>query len=248
MRPRQFWFTAGYGLLCAVFGVWGAYDYWVRIPRQEADIREYQAALDTVNRYATLGAQGSVKLSPEQDAEYQRAQSTVDRFATGAPKPVAAYDRPLQLWVYMIGCGIIGTAGCASSLVRTASRRYRLDDEGTLDAAGRTIAAADVTGIDMTRWMAKSIARLEVRDGPPVVLDDYKFAGMHLIVGHFAQRFMPNQWNADATAIRRGGAQKGSDAESGSPDGEGGQAAGNRSAQEPPPAPGASERLQIPPG
>lgn len=204
IRPRQFWFTASYALLCAVFGVWGAYDYWVRIPRQEADISEYQQALGTVSRYASLDAQDSMRLSAEQDAEYQAAQATVDRFASGAPKPVAAYDRPLQLWVYMIGCGLVGTGLCVASIVRTASRRFQLDDDGTLRDGRVEVGRDDVAGIDMSRWMAKSIARLRLRDGTTVTLDDYKYAGMHLIVGTYANRFDPQSWNADATPVKRG--------------------------------------------
>ena len=211
MRPRQFWFTASYALLCAAFGVWGAYDYWVRIPRQEADIREYQQALDTVNRYSSLGAQDAMRLSAEQDAEYQAAQATLDRFAGGAPKPVAAYDRPLQLWVYMVGCGLFGTGLCVVSIVRTSSRSFRLEDDGTLRDGRVEVSPDDVTGIDMSRWMAKSIARLTLRDGSTVTLDDYKYSGMHMIVGTYAHRFDPQAWNADATPVK-----KGSKADSGS--------------------------------
>lgn len=204
MRPRQFWFTASYALLCAAFGVWGAYDYWVRIPRQEADVLEYQAALETVNRYATLGTRDAAPLSADQDAEYQSAQATVDRFAGGAPKPVAAYDRPLQLWVYTIGCGVIFTSLCVVSIIRTASRTFRLDDDGTLHAGVRSVSKDDVTAIDMTRWMTKSIAKLKLHDGSTVTLDDYKYAGMHLIVGTYAHRFDPQAWNADATPVKKG--------------------------------------------
>lgn len=212
IRPRQFWFTVGYAALCAVLGLWGAYDYWERIPRQEREFVEYQQALETVNRFAEMSSRGGMQFTPEQDAEYRAAQAVVDRFASGAPTPVAAYDRPLQLWVYMIGCGILGTGWCAVSLVRTAPRAYTLDDDGTLHAHGRRIAPDEVTGIDMSRWMAKSIATLQVRNGPPVVLDDYKFSGMHLIVGRFAHQFEPERWNTDGTLVKRSAA--------GAPDGE----------------------------
>ena len=61
-----------------------------------------------------------------------------------------------------------------------------------------------MTGIDLSRWMPKSIATLEVRGGDPLVLDDYKFGGMHLIVGTYAHRFDPQVWNADATLAKKG--------------------------------------------
>jgi hypothetical protein len=56
--------------------------------------------------------------------------------------------------------------------------------------------------------MAKSIATLQLRNGAsPVVLDDYKFGSMHLIVGPYAHRFEPQRWNADATMIKKGAEQ-----------------------------------------
>lgn len=222
IRPRQFWFLVGYAALCAVLGVWGAYDYWERIPRQEAACAEYAAASDKVKEFAPLTAPGSAPLSDAQAQEYEAARKILDRYAGGAPTPVAAYDRPLQLWAYMVGCGIIGTGWCIVSLARTASRHYRLDDDGTLHAAGRTIARDDVEGISMSRWMAKSIATLQVRGGPPVQLDDYKYQGLHLIVGHYAHRFDPSRWNADGTAVRKAGAASGSPAGSGGPDSDSG--------------------------
>jgi len=205
IRPRQFWFTIGYATLCAVLGVWGAYDYWERIPRQEAQFAEYQSATERVKRYADLSVPNAPRLTSEQEADYQQAREIVDRYASGAPTPVAAYDRPLQLWVYMVGCGILGTGWCAVSLLRTAGRRYVLEDDGTLVCGSLRVSPDEVTGIDMSRWMAKSIATLERRDGaPPVVLDDYKFGSMHLIVGSYAHRFEPQRWNADGTMVKKG--------------------------------------------
>lgn len=221
IRPRNFWFTAGYAVLCAVLGLWGAYDYWERIPRQEAAFAEYQSATERAKRYADLSVPGAPRLTAEQEADYQAARDVVDRYAAGAPTPVAAYDRPLQLWVYMIGCGVIGTGWCVMSLVRTGSRSFRLDDDGTLHAGIRRIARDEVTGIDMSRWMAKSIATIQVKDGPPVVLDDYKYGGMHLIVGTYAHRFDPQVWNADATLVKKV-AKAAAEGEGGAPGGAGG--------------------------
>lgn len=205
VRPRQFWFTVGYAALCAVLGLWGAYDYWERIPRQEAEFAQYMSATERVKRYADRSVPGAPRLTAEEESDYQQAREVVDRFASGAPTPVAFYDRPLQLWVYMLGCGILGTGWCVVSLMRTTSRSFELDDDGILHAGSRRIGPEDVTGIDMARWMAKSIATLRVRDGTSVVLDDYKYGGMHLIVGTYAHRFDPQRWNADATPVKRGG-------------------------------------------
>lgn len=206
MRPRVMWFNIAYTFLCFGLGVWGAYDYWVRIPRQEEACAEYQSAQKQVKLFQDLmSVPGAPPLTAEQEAQYQGARDVMNSYASGAPTPVAVYDRPLQLWVYTVGCGVIGTAWCLVSLTRTGRRRFRLDDDGTLHTRSRQIARDDVVGIDMSRWMAKSIATLKVRTGEPEVLDDFKFAGMHLIVGTYAHRFDPERWNADATAVKRGG-------------------------------------------
>ena len=204
IRPRQIWFTVGYAALCAALGVWGAYDYWVSIPRLEAEFAEYQSAAARVKHYADRSVPGAPRLTAQEESDYQQAREVVNRYASGAPTPVAFYDRPLQLWVYMIGCGIVGTGWCVLSLARTASRTFRLDDDGVLHAGARMISRDDVTGIDMGRWMAKSIATVKVRNGAPVVLDDYKYSGLHLIVGTYAHRFDPQVWNADATLVKKG--------------------------------------------
>lgn len=204
IRPRIFWFNVGYAVLCAILGAWGAYDYWERIPRQDAAFAEYRSATERVKRYADMSVPGAPRLTAEQEADYQAARQVVDKFASGAPTPVAAYDRPLQLWVYMIGCGILGTGWCLVSVVRTSSRSFALDDDGTLRIGARAIGRDDVEGVDMSRWMAKSIAKLRMRGGEILVLDDYKYTGLHLLVGHYAHRFEPQRWNADATPVKRG--------------------------------------------
>lgn len=205
IRPRVLWFNVGYAVMCVALGAWGAYDYWERIPRQEAEFAEYKSATERVKHYSDMSVPGGPRLTSEQDADYQRAREVVDKYASGAPTPVAAYDRPLQLWVYMIGCGLLGTAWCAITLARTVPRTFRLDDDGTLHVGARAIPQSEVSGIDMSRWMAKSIATLQVREGEPVVLDDYKFGGMHLMVGSYAHRFEPARWNPDATPVKRAG-------------------------------------------
>ncbi|MHC4710004.1 MAG: hypothetical protein ACYTA3_06190 [Planctomycetota bacterium] len=77
-------------------------------------------------------------------------------------------------------------------------RRYTLDDDGTLHTPAGTWQADEIADIDMNRWMAKSIAWVVPRDGARVKLDDYKFKGLHQIVGAIASRLYPDDWDKDA--------------------------------------------------
>ncbi len=77
-------------------------------------------------------------------------------------------------------------------------RRYTLDDDGTLHTPAGTWQADEIADIDMNRWMAKSIAWVVHRDGTRVKLDDYKFKGLHQIVGSIASRLYPDDWGEDA--------------------------------------------------
>jgi hypothetical protein len=78
-------------------------------------------------------------------------------------------------------------------------RRYALDDEGTLHTPAGAWKATEIADIDMSRWMAKSIAWPVHTEGARVKLDDYKYKGLHRIVGAIASRLHPDEWDPDAS-------------------------------------------------
>ncbi|MHC4082926.1 MAG: hypothetical protein ACYS15_01055 [Planctomycetota bacterium] len=80
-------------------------------------------------------------------------------------------------------------------------RRYTLEDDGTLDTPAGTWKAGEIADIDMSRWMAKSIAWVVHADGSRVKLDDYKFKGLDAIVGAIASRLYPDDWKEDARPL-----------------------------------------------
>ena len=47
IQPFTLWRNVGFAVLCAVFGVWGWYDYAIKIPRLEVDSAIYEKAKDT---------------------------------------------------------------------------------------------------------------------------------------------------------------------------------------------------------
>jgi len=85
-----------------------------------------------------------------------------------------------------------------------AARRrvYRLDDEGTLHTPEGTWTRPQIADIDMSRWMAKSIAWVVHDDGGRIKLDDYKFRNLNLIIGAIASRLHPDDWDDEARPVK----------------------------------------------
>jgi hypothetical protein len=130
------------------------------------------------------------------------------------PIPPAAYDRPVQMWLYVIGCGVLGVPWFLWQWLAAARLRFRMEDDGTLDAGTIRVAADHIADIDMSKWMSKSIATVVTTDGKRIVLDDYKYRGMDKIVGAIATRFYPDDWTPDARDLKRIREQEAADAAS----------------------------------
>ena len=205
LQPRQKWWNILYAIICGGLALWGAYDYWVTIPRREAAVAAYDQAasraeeLEAKSR-AGAGASGTapgaaVQLTEAEVAEYKAAKEVVDK---GKPTAPAAYDRPVQLWLYIVGCGVMGVPFFVYSQWQLSRKRFRLGDDGSFECNEDRFTAQQITGIDMSRWMAKSIATLEVDGGRRIELDDFKYKGVEEIVAHFAARFEPEKWTSDA--------------------------------------------------
>ncbi|HMN96572.1 MAG TPA: hypothetical protein PKC43_09120 [Phycisphaerales bacterium] len=205
VAPRQTIRLVAMAVICAALGLWGAYDYFIKIPRNAAAAERYQALGGEALGIAERVARGEGTL-----ADVERAgaiEDELETFGGKVPEPPGKYDRAINLWVYIVGCGVIGIVWSLWALWSLARRKYRLDDDGTLHHPGGTWPASEITGIDMTRWMEKSLATLQRTQAAAadesLLLDDYKYRNMHLIVGHFASRFHPDDWTAEARMVRR---------------------------------------------
>jgi hypothetical protein len=198
IQPRQTIQNLAYAVICLLLAVWGWYDYSVKIPGAEAAFREYTAASE--RKAALEKASADRPLSDDEKVEYNGSQETLAKYKEKPAEP-AAYDRAVQLWLYIVGCGVLGVPWFAWAQWQLGRRRFRLDDDGTFHAAEGVFPAARVTGIDMSRWMAKSIAYVEVEGGARIALDDFKYKGVEDIVAHFAARFEPGKWTSDARPI-----------------------------------------------
>lgn len=201
IQRRYLAWNVAYAVICAALGAWGAWDYWVTIPNRETAVAEYLAAVATRDELVTIRTSRS--LTGEEVGRYEAAEATLARYALSVPVAPPNYDRPLQFWVYFVGCGVLGTPWVLWLLISARSQRFSLEDDGTVNTPQGPITADHITGIDMSKWMSKSVAVLEVDDGRRVRLDDYIHSGMHLIVGEIAHRFHPEIWTTNAREVEK---------------------------------------------
>jgi hypothetical protein len=131
-----------------------------------------------------------------------------ERYGSAVPNKPAAYDRPMQFWLYIVGCGVLGVPSFLWPVIRTIRRMYRLDDDGTLHTPDGPIDGHQIVDIDMSRWCSSSgdrrstwTAKAVLRDGRKVLLDDHDYKNMHLIIGAIAHRLYPDQWTPEAKRI-----------------------------------------------
>ncbi len=133
---------------------------------------------------------------PPAVAAYQVTTTAIDVIGE-VPAP-AKYDRIMQ-WGFIICLPFVPYFLWAFVLARR--HVYELDDNNTLHMPDDAWKADQIADIDMSRWMAKSIAYVVHSDGTRVKLDDYKHQNLHLIIGAIASRLYPGRWDAEANAI-----------------------------------------------
>ncbi len=201
IQPRQKLIHIGYTIACLGLGLWGAYDYAVTIPEQEAAYTEFNALTAEKDAFELKARPGPLGVD---DAKRYTAVKTelAERFAE-APTPVGEYDRAVQLWLFVVSCGILGTPYFPWMLWKQSKRRFTLEDDGSLRTAEGTFTADQITGIDMSRWMSKSVATIQVENGMKIAIDDYWFKNGHLIVGAIAHRFEPDAWTSEARDVKK---------------------------------------------
>lgn len=200
VAPRQSWKLLICAALCLAFALWGAYDYWIAIPQRERDATNFQRLQES---FVDFERRNAVRPLPQAELDQWAAvRDQIDAFQGRVPEPPPKWDRPVQLWLYIVGCGVLGVPWCLWALWSLKRRNVRLEEDGTLVHREGRWGAEEVSGIDMNRWMEKSVATLQHRDGATLLLDDYKHRNMHLIVGHYAHRFHPELWQADARQVK----------------------------------------------
>ncbi len=200
VQPRQLFWNIIYAVLCGGLGLWGAYDYFIEIPQREADFARFNEAQQEME-LLTAASESRPLSDAERDA-FVAAEAITKEFSEPPVQP-AAYDRAVQMWLYIVGCGVLGTPFFLWNLVvlPRLARRWCLEADGSLETPDGRIAADEMQELEMGRWMAKSIATVVTTDARRIVLDDYKFRGMDRIIGALAQRFEPGKWTLEAKQI-----------------------------------------------
>jgi hypothetical protein len=205
LQARQKWWNILYAVICAVLGAWGAYDYWVTIPRKEAEAATAAEEMEAKARAAAAAPGAAQTLSAEDVKTYEAAKAVVDK---GKPVAPAAYDRPVQLWLYIIGCGVLGVPWFLWEWLSSARKKYRLNGDGSFEFNSRALTVDEIADIDMSKWMSKSVATVVAKDGTRITLDDYKFKNSNLIIGGIAARLYPNDWDTDGRDLNKIRAQE----------------------------------------
>lgn len=201
IQPFLFYRDIILAVVCAVFGAWGWYDYSVVIPKREAAFIEYSELRSQKESFEARVAEKQT-LSAADEAELQRVNGVLaERFADVPAQP-AAYDSAVQLWIYVVGCGILGTPWAIWSLISLRRRSFELTSDGTLVTPEGRCPIDEVRDIDMSRWMSKSIATVTLADGTTSLMDDYKYKNTHLIVGAIAHRLYPDLWTKEAKVAK----------------------------------------------
>ena len=143
-------------------------------------------------------------------ATLARAQDLLAEHLTeyGDVTPPSKYDRPMQ-WLFIICIPFGFYYFWGYSKMAKKANSYRLEDNGTLTTPEGSWSAEEITDIDMGRWISKTgkarstwTAKVIVENHAPILLDDYVYKDMYLIIGQLAHRFYPEEWTPLARRIK----------------------------------------------
>jgi hypothetical protein len=210
VAPSYAWRMIFIGVLCAVFGVWGAYDLWVKIPRQERNFEQFRtidAEIKKLEEKQTAARRTGRNLSPEELVNLDQAKTQLTALMPrGAPPEAPSKFNKATQWAYIL---CLPCAPYFFLLVkRVRKQMYSLDEEGNLgfvndDAQGSSTWKRDeIADIDMGIWMRKSIAHVVHVDGTRLKLDAYLHKNLDKIIGLIANRLHADQWDPEAKPIK----------------------------------------------
>ncbi|MHC4911171.1 MAG: hypothetical protein ACYTF9_15805 [Planctomycetota bacterium] len=185
------------GVACIVFGIWGAYDLFVKIPAEQAASDRYDELMTIKDDIEARAARDEVLTEAERQ---QFSDVEAELAAIGdAPSPPSTFDRAIQ-WAFIL------CLPCAPFFIlawsKAKKKHFELDDAGTLSAPEGRFPPEEIADIDMDRWMAKSVAFVVLQSGDRIKLDDYIYRNTHQIVGSIAARIRPTEWTDEARPVK----------------------------------------------
>ncbi|MBC8523214.1 hypothetical protein H8D29_04745 [PVC group bacterium] len=126
----------------------------------------------------------------------------------GSVTPPSKYDRPMQ-WAFILCLPFGFYYLLAFKKMSNHAKIYCLDSDGRLTTPEGSWASDEIVDIDLSRWIAPKgnarstwTAKVVTSDGEHLILDDYVFEDMHLIIGSLAHKFYPNEWTPLAKRVR----------------------------------------------
>ncbi len=149
-------------------------------------------------------------LSGEGQESQQKATSLLEGYLNeyGSVTRPSKFDRPMQwLFILCLPFGFYYIWGYLKMSKR--ANAYLLEDNGTLTTPEGTWTSEQIKDIDMERWISKTgkprttwTAKVIVEDDEPILLDDYVYKDMHLIIGTLAHHFYPENWTPLAKRVK----------------------------------------------
>ncbi|HIA72250.1 MAG TPA: hypothetical protein EYO01_06100 [Phycisphaerales bacterium] len=149
-------------------------------------------------------------VSSSDSNKLREAQATLENNLTeyGDVTPPSKYDLPMQ-WLFIICLPFGFYYFWAYSKTAKKASTYRFDDDGTLTTPEGSWNEEEIKDIDMERWISKTgkarttwTAKVIIDDHTPILLDDYIYKDMHLIIGKLAHKFYPEDWTPLARRVK----------------------------------------------
>lgn len=141
---------------------------------------------------------------------WARGSDEFANFVEGVSAGITAYgkfpvpnkwNRMVQ-WLFIL-CGPYSVVA-GLQLIGGLRKKYSVDDEGNFHHPQGSWGATEISDIDMSRWMSKSVAKIVHADGRAVKVDDYVHQDADQIIGAIAHRLRPEEWTDHAKAVGAG--------------------------------------------
>jgi len=141
---------------------------------------------------------------------WARGSDSFANFVEGVSNGITAYQKfpvpnkwnRMVQWLFIL-CGPYSVVA-GLQLIGGLRKKYSVDDEGNFHHPQGSWGAAEISDIDMSRWMSKSVAKIVHADGRTVKVDDYVHQDADQIIGAIAHRLRPEEWTDHAKAVEAG--------------------------------------------
>ncbi|MEC7385695.1 MAG: hypothetical protein VYB14_05845, partial [Planctomycetota bacterium] len=155
---------------------------------------------------------------------WARGSDSFANFVEGVSNGITAYQKfpvpnkwnRMVQWLFIL-CGPYSVVA-GLQLIGGLRKKYSVDDEGNFHHPQGSWGATEISDIDMSRWMSKSVAKIVHADGRTITVDDYVHQDADQIIGAIAHRLRPEEWTDHAKAVESNSPSEEADIASDSPE------------------------------